>query len=97
MWLKQEDRRRSQQIYTRLCIPGALNSLSIVSKIADIIFFHLKEPSQTQKSPSPSQTPGTADWQLSLSPLSEHALIDMQIDNLSSQSGAIAPSALGVY
>ena len=74
-----------------------LNSLSIVSKIANIIFLHLKEPSQTQKSPSLSQTPRTADQQLSLSPLSEHALIDMQIDNLSSQSGAIAPSALGVY
>src|SRR5216683_4320441 len=33
MRLKQEDRRRSQQIYTRLCIPGALNSLSMVSKL----------------------------------------------------------------
>jgi len=95
--LNQEDQRRSQQIYTRLCIPGVLNSLSIVSKITDIIFLHLKEPSRTRKSPSPSQTPGTSDRQLSLSPLSEHVPIDMQIDDLSSQSGAIAPLALGVY
>ena len=61
------------------------------------MFLQLTEPSRTQKSPSLSRTPEIADQQPSLSPLSEHALINMQIDDLGSQSDAIAPSALGVY
>ena len=98
--LKKEDQKRSMEIYSRLGVPGMLNSLSMVSRmlICDLI-----GTSRTQKhrslTPSPSGPSLTSSPQMTYQQLaaSDDALINMQIDDLGSQGTATVPPAPGMY
>jgi hypothetical protein len=98
--LKKEDQKRSKEIYSRLGVPGMLNSFSMVSRmlICDLI-----GTSRTQKrqslAPSPSGPSLTSSPQTTYQPLATlyDALINMQIDDLGSQDNALVPLAPGVY